>query len=69
MPLSLKHKLPEEVKLFDSNDQFVDAIKLPFTDPGDWPRTVQRMGKLYREGGGPDAYYKLGEFYEVPANG
>jgi hypothetical protein len=64
LPATSKLKLPEDIKLFDADNNLVEEMNLPITDIAEWPRTVVFMDKKYQEGG-PDSFYKLGEFYEV----
>lgn len=64
--MSISRKLPEDIKLFDAGNTLVEEMKHPQTEFEDWPRTIVFMGKLFREGG-PESFYKIGEFYEVPS--
>ncbi len=57
----------DRIKLIDADDQFVDWMELPAHYMEDDPvRSVLVEGKLYVEGGGPDSFYKRGEFIEKP---
>lgn len=60
----------EEIKLIDKDDQIFDTITLPAGYMEDEPvRSVVVEGKLYVEGGGPDSFYKRGEFVEQVKDG